>query len=122
MEEIGTAELLEDAEMSEWFDWIKTALPPGGVELPSEETSVLFIAKSLRLADRIRPMCRHFSDRMRCLLIEAAILHQCWSRQRKLQDKVKAGAPYRSAGLPIVVAIRHIRRMKGEAQPHLIEA
>jgi hypothetical protein len=80
---------LEISEISEWLDWMRQELSLGGVDLPGEETCVLFAASSVRLAERIRYIYKHLPDTLRSLLIQAAILHQCWTRQLKLQGKLK---------------------------------
>jgi hypothetical protein len=73
-------------EISEWFDWMRRELPAGGVDLPSEETSVLFAARAVRLAERIRTICPRGSTHLRSLGIQASILHQCWAQQRNLRE------------------------------------
>lgn len=118
MEPISKSGLLEIVEISEWLDWMRRELPPGNVDLPNEDTSVLFAANSLRFADRVRPLCYHLPIGMRSLLIEAGILHQCWSRQRKLWK----GFPSDQApGLHTVEARRYIRQISTEGH-HLMEA
>jgi hypothetical protein len=114
----GNSGLLEVVEISEWLDWMHRKLPPGDVELPEEDTSVLFAANALRFADRIRPLCYHLPIGMRSLLIEAAILHQCWSRQQKQWKGLPSD---RNRGLRTVEGGRHIRQMSAEGH-HLMEA
>jgi len=118
MEAASNSGLLEIVEISEWLDWMRRELPRGGVELPNENSSVLFVANSLRIADRIRPLCRHLPIAMRSVLIEAAILHQCWSYQQKLW---KGFPSARRPGLRTVEGRRYLRQISDEGH-HVIEA
>jgi len=77
-------------EISEWLNWMRRDLPAGGVELPGEDTSDLFATSAVRLAYRIRNLCRHLPASLRTKLIEAAILHQCWKHRMNLQKKLRA--------------------------------
>jgi len=118
VEPISKSGLLEIVEVSEWLDWMRKKLPPGDVELPKEDTSVLFAANALRFADRVRPLCYHLPTGMRSLLIEASILHQCWTRQQKLWRGLPSDG---SCGLRTVEGSRYIRQMSEEGH-HLMEA
>jgi hypothetical protein len=118
VEPISKSGLLEIVEISEWLDWMRRELPPGDVELPEEDTSVLIAANALRFTDRVRPLCYHLPIGMRSLLIEAVILHQCWSRQRKLWRGLPSD---RNRGLRTVEGGRYIRQMSEEGH-HLMEA
>jgi hypothetical protein len=81
------AKLIDLAESSEWLDWMRRELLAGGVDLPSEETSVLFAARSIYFARRVLSLCkRRPPDGVLTLAIQASILHQCWARQRKLRE------------------------------------
>jgi hypothetical protein len=70
----------ENRSTSDWVDWMKGALDCAGFELPRDETCVLFSFRALQFADRLRPMARHLPVYWKQRLIQAAILHQCWSR------------------------------------------
>lgn len=91
----GISQLLELAEISEWVDWMRRTLPASDIQLPNEETSVLFAANAVRFAERIRPFCHHLPISLRSMVIEAGILRQCAVRQRQLRDRSK-DAPERS--------------------------
>ena len=106
-------------EISQWFDWMKYELPPGGIDLPSEETCVLFAALSVRLAERVRRLCRHLPGRLRTLLIQAAILHQCWNRQLRLQSRFKEVAG-RARTVRVDQAVKFVRRLPRDE--YLVEA
>jgi hypothetical protein len=118
VEPISNSGLMEIVEISEWLDWMRRELPRGDMELPNEDISVLFVANALRFADRVRPLCYHLPTKMRSSLIEATILHQCWSRQQKLW---KAFPSDRNRGLRTVEAGRYIHQMSEEGH-HLMEA
>src|SRR5258708_6494309 len=75
------ARLAEITEISEWLDWIREEISASGLELPGEETSVLFATESVRIAARLKQVCGHLPTPLRTRVIEAAILHQCWSAQ-----------------------------------------
>ncbi len=74
-------------EFYDWVDWMKRDLAGSGVDLPSEEMCVLFAASSVRLADGIQRIYSHVPASVRSMLIQAAILHQCWTRQVKFRPK-----------------------------------
>lgn len=117
VEPISNSGLLEIVEISEWLDWMRRELARGDMELPSEDISVLFVANALRFAERVRPLCHHLPTKMRSSLIEATILHQCWSRQRKLW---KAFPSDGNRGLRTVEGGRYIRQMSEEGH-HVME-
>ena len=81
--------LAVEAEVAKWVDWMMQELPAGGVELPDEETSVLFATLAVRLADRVQCMTKHFPSALQDKLIQAAILHQCWKRRADARREVK---------------------------------
>jgi hypothetical protein len=99
------ARLSEIVEISEWIDWMKHMLPPANLELPNEETSVLFAARALRFADRVRPLCRHLPSALNAQLIEAAILHQWWKRRLLLGRKARQYHPPESGTLRLIDAL-----------------
>jgi len=88
---------------------MKTNLPLGGMDLPSEETCVRFAARSVWIAERVRRICRHFSPSLRATLIQAGLLHQCWARQVKLRTNGGRSAPLVSP-LPRVDALAITQR------------
>lgn len=99
-------EILE-RETSEWTDWMNTHLPLA--EIPSEETCILFAAKSLRLAERVRRISRHLPTSLRTRVIEASILYQCWKRQveaRRRNDR----STVHSALLPSMDALAIVQK------------
>jgi hypothetical protein len=112
---------LELAEVSEWLDWMRTELPAGGVDLPNEETSVLFAINSVRYADRVRRLSYHLPGPLRSTLIRAGILYQCWRRQRQLYEKVRGAIPEPGWRLQMMPAVRHIRRLDEDGR-RLFEA
>jgi hypothetical protein len=113
-----SVELLYLADISEWLDWMRQEMPLGGVDLPNEDTSVLFSAKAVHLAHRLEPLCYHLPTQIRTLLIQASILHQCWNRQRSLRETVHTNAPH-SGELETNYGKKFIRRVGGDS---LIEA
>src|SRR5919109_103912 len=106
-------------QISQWFDWMKCELPPGGIDLPSEETCVLFAASSVRLAERVRRLCRHLPSRLGALLIQAAILHQCWNRQHQLHNKFKEIAG-QARTARVDQAVKFVRRLSRDE--YLVQA
>ncbi len=73
-------------EVNEWILWMKRCLTPGGFEVPGHETCATFAAAAISSADHAHRIARHFPPAFRALVIEAAILHQCWSRQVDLNN------------------------------------
>lgn len=108
------------AETSEWFDWVRRELPLGGINLPDEETAVLFIAHALHLADRTHGAYRHLPDTLRNKLLRAAIVYQCWELQRNLRERAKW--PPRPRTLPSVTATSYLRPLGTSGRHHLVEA
>jgi len=104
----GLERALELAEVSEWLDWMRRELPAAALDLPNEETSVLFAANAVRLVERIRPLCHHLPAELRARAVEAAILHQCWQRQRKLCERAK-GMPRLRTRLALVELKRYLQ-------------
>jgi hypothetical protein len=117
----GIERTLELAEVSEWLDWMRTELAAGGVDLPNEETSVLFALNSVRYADRVRSLCYHLPDTLRSRLIQAGILYQCWKKQRQLCQEGRAAVPLQRWQLQIMPGVRHIRQLDDDGK-HLFEA
>jgi hypothetical protein len=102
---------LELREFSDWVEWIKCNLASGGVDLPSEETCVLFAAASVQLANRVHRVCGHLPTSLRALLIQAAILHQCWTREVGLRVRQR---PIAALGpkAPILDALDLVRKSR----------
>jgi hypothetical protein len=109
---MGTGDVaveLKLREFSDWLDWMQRDLVLGGIDLPSEETCVLFAASAVRLAERLRPLCRHLPARLRTLLIQGAILHQCWNRQVTLHIRRKPSSAMVQL-LPALEALDFVRK------------
>ena len=112
-------EALPLVRIEECLEWMKRELPLGGLPIPrSEQTCVLFAAKALELAEDAR--C--YSPKQRERYAQAEIVRQCWEYQRKLQDKARRSYIIQNKVIPVVHAVKHLRRIDGESQPHLMEA
>lgn len=111
-----------EVEISEWFDWMREEMPQGGVSLPSEENAVLFITRSLRLADRLRKVYRHFSANMHDTFMKSAIVYLCWQRQVDVQAKTARPGKRDIGTLQRLNAIRYIRPIATSVRHHLVEA
>jgi hypothetical protein len=85
----GLLKRLEEMEISEWLDWMRRELPSGGAELPSEETSVLFAANAVHIADQVQAFGARLDPNLNRTLIQASLLHQCWTRQRAMLKDVE---------------------------------
>jgi len=85
---LGAHRCLDEIEISEWLDWMRRELPVAGLDLPSDETSVLFAARSVDLARQ-----HHLPTAYRHEFIQASLLRQCWLRQKKLRENVKVYYP-----------------------------
>jgi hypothetical protein len=116
--EVGPA--LLRAETSEWFDWVRRELPLGGVRLPEEETSVLFIEQALHLADRLRGTYCHLPESLRLKLLRAAIVYQCWEFQSR--GRVRGTFSEQPPLLPAVAAKTYLGPLSGTGRRHLVEA
>jgi hypothetical protein len=107
---------MELAEVSEWLDWMRREMPAAGMELPCEESSVLLAANAVRFAERVRPLCRHFTAGIRCRTVEGAILHQWWRHQRKLNEKRNTASARRNNGLLVIEVQRHLQGPDAEGR------
>jgi hypothetical protein len=107
-------------ETSEWFDWLRRQLTLGGISLPDEETSVLFIQRAIHLADRVRGAYRHLPDTLEDKLVSAAIVYQCWDLQKRLREET--GVPRKTGLMPAVSAVAYVRRLGVSGRQHLFEA
>ena len=76
-----------EVELSEWFDWMRREITQGGIDLPTEETSVLFAARAMQLSSRLRGIYRHIHDSLEHKLVQSAIVFQCWELQKQLRLK-----------------------------------
>ncbi len=116
-------EVCDLLEVSEWLEWTTREIGRGGVlQSPSDENSVLFAARSRRLATRIERLVPHLPSSLRSRLIEASIVYQCWNEQKLRQEKVEVARSNRHRVLPVVQAIRHVNRLNGEGRHHIFEA
>ena len=105
-----------DQEVSEWVDWMKSNLASGGIDLPSEETCVSFAAQSVRVAEKVQRISSHLPRSLRTTLIEAAVLHQCWTRQVKTRRRNKQIAGQASqTPIPSLDALAVIERHRANA-------
>ncbi len=89
--DLGLIKRLEEIEIAEWLDWMRRELPSGGAELPSDETSVLFAARAVRLAESVRALGCRLKPSAERTFIQASLLHQCWTRQRTMLKDVGCG-------------------------------
>lgn len=117
----GLENSMEVAETSEWFDWMRTEIVEGGLNLPNSETSVLFAAKALQLAARIQGIYRHLGP-LKPSLVKAAIVYQCWEWEKYIQKKAAWPGARRRGSLRSLDAVRYIRRLDDSQDHHLVEA
>ena len=123
MKSIHETQFSDVAEVAEWVAWINEEISAENIlEQPAEEQSVLVASRACRLANRVTRIWRHVPRRAKLLLIEAAIVDQFWSRERDLRARGKSMALYRSRHLPVVQAVKHLYRMDGAGQHHLVQA
>jgi len=93
---------LYSRESSEWVEWMKNSLVAGGIDLPSEETCLLFAGKAVRMAEQVRRVCKHQPRSLRSKLIQAGILHQCLMRQLELRAKSRPASFLKLPALDLV--------------------
>jgi hypothetical protein len=110
------------AETSEWFDWMRREIAEGGVDLPTEETSIIFAMHALHLRDRIRDVYHHLPTSLEHRLVASAIVYQCWQRQKSLQQEAKWPGIRRSNELQAFDATSYIRPTDMSGRHHLVEA
>ncbi len=96
-------------EFSRWVEWMKANLAPGGVDPPDEETCVVFAVASVHLAERVLKVSGHLPSSIRALLIQSAILHQCWGREVSLHKR--RGSITLAPSLPTVDAVALLPRL-----------
>ena len=113
---------LEEVEISEWFDWMRTNMAGGGIDLPCEEVAVSFAGHALRLRDRIRQVYHHLPSSLEDRLIGSAIVYQCWKLQQDSQLSARWPGAGRVGPLLAVEAKRYIRQIGGQWGYHLVEA
>jgi hypothetical protein len=88
---------------------MKTQLPLGGVDVPSEENCELFAAESVVIADRLLGHCDDAPRFRRSNLIQAVLLHRCWAREVELRSNNKHIAIARP-DLPELEAVAMLQR------------
>jgi hypothetical protein len=103
------ANCTELAEISEWVDWMRQHLPEGGIDLPGDETSVLFATRAVRTAMRVSRYCR-LPQNLKVIVIQAAIIHQCWSRRQALQKTAGFGR-HKCEGIQTIEAFKCVSRV-----------
>ncbi len=91
-------------EFSDWLYWMKREVTVCGIDLPSDEMCVLFAASSVGLADRVHKIYSHVPRSLRTKLIQAAILHRCWTHHVEFRRK-GSGRDVVSGGLPVLDAL-----------------
>ena len=110
---------LRCAETSEWLDWLRENLTMGGVSLPIEEVSVLYVERALDLADRIEQAHRTLPVALRHKLVGSAIVYQCWDAQREMILRRKW--PRKRAPLRCVEAVGYVRPVGRSGRHHLVQ-
>jgi hypothetical protein len=115
-------EYLEVVETSEWFDWMRTEIVEGGLNLPSSETSTLFAAKALHLASRIQSIYKHLPAPLKLSLVKAAIVYQCWEWENRIQKQAKWPGARNRGALRSLEGVRYIRKLGEGPDHHLVEA
>jgi hypothetical protein len=111
-----------EAEVSEWFDWMRREITQGGIRLPDEETSALFIWKALQLADRTKALYRHLLKDARDTLIKSTIVYQCWEKHAEIQVKAKWPGACSTGDLWLVEATKYIGPIGSSGRHHIVEA
>jgi hypothetical protein len=120
MQPVDYVSSLSLVETSEWFDWLRSNLPLGGINLPSEEASVLFIERARHLAARVRATYGHTPSQLEQTFIKGLIIYQCWDLQKGLRETSRR--PRRSAILREVAAVSYLRPLGKSGRHHLVEA
>ncbi len=104
----------EFAELPFWSEWIQDEFNAGPIDTPSAESCLDFIRAAIKLAGRIRRCSRHFPSSLRRRLMEAAILYQCWQRQKAIVEKARH-RHIQSCCIPHFEATDFVRRVgRGE--------
>jgi hypothetical protein len=88
LDEESVEDVSYEVELSEWFDWMRREIKQGGIDLPTEETSVLFAARAMQLSSRLRGIYRHIHNPLEHKLVQSVIVFQCWELQKQLQNSV----------------------------------
>jgi hypothetical protein len=100
---------------------MRSNLPDGRIDLPSEETCVSFAAKSVSVAEHVRQICGHLPRSLRTTLIESAILHQCWKRQMGMRRRNRQTAcDVSKTPIPVLDAVAIAQRRS--ANVYTVEA
>ena len=109
-----------EVELSGWFDWMRREISLGGIDLPNEETSVLFAATAMQLASRLRATYRHPPDSLERAFIRSAIIFQCWKRQKE----IKAESQWHGivSKLRSVDAVKILRTIGKTGRSHVVLA
>lgn len=74
-----------EVQLAAWFDWMRGEISQSGIDLPNEESSVLFAAKAMQTAGRIRGIVRHFPHPLEELMVKSSIVFQCWQEQKRIR-------------------------------------
>src|ERR1700733_4454009 len=118
----GIKRALGIAEVSEWFDWMRSEIPRGGLALPPEEAATFYAGHALQVRDRIRDIYHcHIPVRLENRFIASALVYQSWLRARDLYATVEWPEACRVGKLLTVEAERYIRPMRGQWGHHLVE-
>jgi hypothetical protein len=120
MDKEFVARALRCAETSDWFNWLRRELPLGGIVLPEDETTVWIIERVLHLGSRLEYIYRHVPPGLRLEMLQSALVFGCWKNNRDLRERSKV--PRWREILPTVSANKHLGRLGGSGQHHLVEA
>lgn len=118
--ESGTNAFIRD--VAEYVEWMNRELPIGGINLPPEETQVLFAARAMQLADRVQHVCRHFPEKWRRSFTKASILYRCWAHAYELQLRTRRNITYDNNCLRVVRATNVLKELNADRKWFLMEA
>jgi hypothetical protein len=117
----GIKRALGIAEISQWFEWMRSEIPKGGLALPPEETAALFAGHALRIRDRVKGIYRyHLPAAVENRFIESALVYQCWRLAKHLHATVKWPEARRARSLVTVEAERYIGPVGASWGHHLV--
>lgn len=92
---------------------MRRELASGGIDLPSAETSVLFAARSVHLAERVHLICHHLPSASEPCSLKLHFCILCWTRQRRLGLGVDINAQG-SRELKVHRGLKFVGRWDGE--------
>lgn len=109
---MSPSQAVDISEVGNWLDWMRREVPGTGMDLPTDEASVLLLCKALHLRSRVHHLCPHMPSSLETLFMEAGILHECWALHKRQSDTARAIK--RKPRLAVRLATRFVQRWNAD--------